>query len=348
MALIEELELINYRNYAHGRFRFSGDQVVLAGPNGSGKTNLLEGIFFLSILRSFRTVSVRELIRIGERAFTLEAKIDRGPYHETLRVHQAGVDRRETFIGGNRVRRASEFIREFRAVVFVPEDRNTTSGSSLFRRRFFDMLISTLDPGYLTTLADYQRALAQRNRALKFREKARVAAAFEPELAKHAPEIARKRREFALRVEGEIARMLSLDDGFELAIRHRGDYPGDPAAYLEELERRRERELGKGFTSIGPQLDDFELLLNGKLLRHYGSTGQIRIVSLLLKLAEFNLIRQSGEGRVAVLVDDVTGELDERNRHRFFTTIAGADQQFFTFTEPPGDEMFKEAELIRF
>ncbi|UKI33350.1 MAG: AAA family ATPase [Lentisphaeria bacterium] len=140
--LIEQLELVNFRNYESNRFRFSGDRVVLTGPNGAGKTNLLESIFFLSILRSFRTVSGREMVRIGSRGFELRGRIAGNGMREELRVVQALSGRRETFVGPNRIRRSSEFIREFRAVVFVPEDRNITGGSSSCRRRFFDMLIS--------------------------------------------------------------------------------------------------------------------------------------------------------------------------------------------------------------
>ena len=344
--LIEQLELVNFRNYESNRFRFSGDRVVLTGPNGAGKTNLLESIFFLSILRSFRTVSGREMVRIGSRGFELRGRIAGNGMREELRVVQALSGRRETFVGPNRIRRSSEFIREFRVVVFVPEDRNITGGSSSCRRRFFDMLISTLDSGYLAALSNYQRALIQRNRALKSPEQAAVAAAFEPELAANAPLIAARRREYAAAVENEVNRMPAMREKGEFRINFRCDYPESSAEYLALLERNRHREMIRSCTGVGPQLDDFEFSLNGKLLRHYGSTGQIRMISLLVKLAEFNLVRRSAREPVAVLVDDVTGELDEENRFRFFETIAGADQLFFTFTEFPAQEFFQDAERI--
>ena len=94
--LIEQLELVNFRNYESNRFRFSGDRVVLTGPNGAGKTNLLESIFFLSILRSFRTVSGREMVRIGSRGFELRGRIAGNGMREELRVVQALSGRRET------------------------------------------------------------------------------------------------------------------------------------------------------------------------------------------------------------------------------------------------------------
>ncbi len=345
--LLEQLELTDFRNYRLGRFRFAGDRVVFTGPNGIGKTNLLESISFLSILRSFRTVSGREMVRIGSRSFDLRGRIEKGGgLREELRVVQLLSGKRETFIGPNRIRRSSEFIREFRTVVFVPEDRNITGGSSSCRRRFFDMLISTLDSGYLSALSNYHRALTQRNHALKSPERVAAAAAFEPELAVNAPLIAARRREYAAAVEEEVNRMLSAREKSEFRIHFRNDYPESPEEYLALLARNREREMIRSCTGIGPQLDEFEFFLNGKLLRHYGSTGQIRMISLLIKLAEFNLVRRSARERVAVLVDDVTGELDEENSVRFFETIADADQLFFTFTEFPALKFFRDAEEI--
>lgn len=345
MALIEQLSLADFRNCEKGEFRFSGEKVVFTGSNGSGKTNLLESIYFLSILRSFRSASGRELARIGCRSFELAARVRSREYPETLKVIQQG-SHRETWIDSVRIRRSSEFIREFRAVVFVPEDRNIVGGSSSFRRRFFDMLISTLDGGYLTSLVNFNRALAQRNRALKFPVKVAVAAAFEPEMAKNAPFIANRRRKYAGLVEEELNLLLRQRRGGEFRILYRSDYPEDAMEYRFLLEKSREKEIIRGCTCSGPQLDEFEFLLDGKQLRYYGSTGQIRLISLLLKLAEFNLVRRSAKEKVAVLVDDVTGELDEDNKIRFFETISNANQQFYTFTKFPPLAFFMNAEEI--
>ena len=125
-----------------------------------------------------------------------------------------------------------------------------------------------------------------------------------------------------------------------------GISPENAEEYRSLLEKTREKEIVRGCTGSGPQLDEFEFLLNGKQLRYYGSTGQIRLISLLLKLAEFNLVRRSAKEKVAVLVDDVTGELDEENKIRFFETISDADQQFYTFTEFPSLAFFADAEEI--
>lgn len=351
MDLIETLKLARFRNCAEGVFLFSSDKVVFTGPNGSGKTNLLEAICFLSILRSFRTVSGRELIQLGERGFELGCRLRKSVFREELRVVQWADGRREISIDGNRLRRSSEFIREFRAVLFVPEDRNIPGGSSSCRRRFFDMLIATREGDYLNALSNYNRALSQRNRALKQTEKPEIAALFEPELARHAPLISSRRKLYAQWVEDEVNAMLTAETGVEFRIRYKSDFPEDEAEYLALLRKNREKERIRAWTSIGPQLDEFEFLLDGKILRFYGSTGQIRMIALLLKLAQFNLFRRSGDGFLVVLADDVTGELDEHNKEFFLQTISRADQQFFTFTEFPaflrGAQEIKVSEVIK-
>jgi DNA replication and repair protein RecF len=99
---------------------------------------------------------------------------------------------------------------------------------------------------------------------------------------------------------------------------------------------RRDSELRRQCTLCGPQLDEFDLFLDGKLLRTYGSTGQVRLSALLLKLAQYRIVRASSGVPLAVLVDDVTGELDADNLQLFFNTISGAQQAFFTFADKPG------------
>ena len=331
VPLLDELQLINFRNYELRKFIFSGNDVALTGPNGSGKTNVLESIGFLSVLRSFRNAGLRDLIRIGARAFSVTAAVNRRGLRERLCVRAAADGRRELSIGSARVRRASDFIREFRVVAFSPEDRELAAGSSGVRRRFFDMLIATVDPFYLETLARYNRALLQRNRALKLGSAA--AALFEPELAEASPVITAARTRYAAALEEEVNRL--LNGRGEFAIRRRGD-EGDAGTIRRRLEDNRRRELARGLTLSGPQLDEFDFTLDGRLLRSFGSAGQIRIVTLMLRLAGYNLVRRSAAEPVAVLVDDVIGELDRSRLELFLETIQSADQRFYTFTTLPG------------
>jgi len=330
-VVINSLELTNFRNFASRKLVFHNRNIFFTGANGSGKSNLLESIAFSSLLRSFRGAPPREMIRLGSREFQLKTTLCTRIGTETLHIIEHASGRRELFIQGSPVRRSSDFIREFHTIVFAPEDRMTVSGSSGFRRRFFDILISEIEPEYLLRLARYQRALNQRNRALKTAP--HTAMAFEAELAEQAPFIADARRRYAESIAAECNTL--LNGKAEFAIAHHTDSAATAAEHRKLFDLKRESELRRQCTLSGAQLDEFDFYYNGKLLRTYGSTGQIRLISLMLKLAQFKLVSSRSDIPVAVLADDVTGELDESNVQLFLDTIAGAGQVFFTFAEPP-------------
>ena len=271
--MIESIELTNFRNFESRKLVFCNRNIFFQGPNGSGKSNLLESIAFTSLLRSFRGSPPREMIRIGARAFHLRTVL-RGRFsREVLEITETVSGKRKLLINGQPVRRSSDFIREFHTIAFAPEDREIISGPSGCRRRFFDILISEIEPEYLIRLSRYHRALLQRNRALKFAP--RTAALFEPELAEHAPFIAARRRYFAEIVEKEAAALLGSRGSFR--IHYRTDTAENADGQRSLLESRRESESRRQCTLVGPQLDEFELFLNDKPLRSYGSSNNVII-----------------------------------------------------------------------
>ena len=138
--MIEYLELENFRNFRERSFQFSSGSVVLSGPNGSGKSSVLESLGYLSILRSFRGARSRDLVTLGEHEFQLKCRYRSSGRKGILSVRESCEGRRELLISGARPLRTSDFIKEFRCVSFVPEDREIVSGASGCRRRFFDMI----------------------------------------------------------------------------------------------------------------------------------------------------------------------------------------------------------------
>ena len=341
--VIEKLELANFRNFVSRELAFSHNKIIFHGPNGAGKTNALESIAFLSLLRSFRNAPPRELIRLGSKSFTLAADIKTAHGRERLTVRENISGQRELFIGRAPVRKSSDFIREFHCVVFSPEDRMITGGSSGCRRKFFDILISTIEPEYLQRLSRYSRALLQRNRALK--QKPQLANLFNGELAEHAPLIADRRRFYAAEIASAVNSLLG--DRGKIELIYRTDTPETPEDFLKLLSSRQQSELRRACTLTGVQLDEFEIIFNGKPLRNFGSTGQLRLISLLMKLAQFQMFRTGTPAPVAVLADDITGELDERNLELFLETISCADQSFFTFAANIPNAL-KDSEIISF
>ena len=344
--MIEYLELKNFRCFREQKsFQFNSGDVVLTGPNGSGKTSLLESLGYLSILRSFRGARSRELTALGEHGFELSCRIKNEKGRKTvLKVREDLEGRRELLLGGARPQRASDFIREFRCVAFIPEDREIVSGSSGGRRRFFDILISSVDSGYLKSLSEFSRALAQRNRALKSAG-SDVARHFDRELAERAPEISSARMKYAAVISRTVNGLLEgRNSSFD--IRYICGSSLDAEQNLHLLKKSFEKDKIRKCTSFGPQLDEFEFRLDGKIMRHFASTGQRGIVALMLKLAEFITVREESNMPVAVLADDVLCDLDRNNAELFLDRIKSADQRFFTFAEMPGFGDFKNFETI--
>ena len=348
--MIKQLTLKNFRSYPDLRLEFATPWTVFVGANGAGKSNLLEALFFLSMLRSFRTVTPRDLIRHGESGFRLGGVLERGVWKEELDVAVGSGNDRVLTRNGEKLKKSSGFIDLVQPVAFVPEDVMLISGSAAGRRRFADMYLSMLDPGYRHKLYSYNSALAQRNGALKRNSvSVNLISAFEPVMAENAVYIMQRRRFFASLLADEASSL--LPDGERFSIVYRPDAPADSIDdYRTRLAAERDKEFKRGCTASGPQLDDFLFLLDNQPMRSFASSGERRKLAVTLKLAAYSILRKRrAAGRniqLAVLVDDVTGELDAANRELFFEQIKSADQAFFTFTGVPTDPVFSGASMF--
>ena len=227
-AMIRRLILKNFRNYKELDLPLGASLNVLAGDNGQGKTNLLEALFFCSMLRSFRTSQVRDLRGIGGGGFYVSAECHNGRWPKTLEVDYQR--QRQLRIDNVPVHKASAFIREIRAVAFSPDDIAIVSGNSSNRRRFADMFISIMEPAYMSSLHSYATALKHRNAVLKsHRNDASLAMAYEPVMAEHAVNISRHRESYLQMLDAEMKRLLNELRGEHSSfdIRYRAEVPGD-------------------------------------------------------------------------------------------------------------------------
>ena len=332
--MLKKLYLHHFRNYEEKRLDFFSDKIILCGANGIGKTNILEAIHYLSIMRSFKNAPVREIVQNSHDAFTLMAMLDIDGSERKIHIEQHKNGNRTCMVDGIVEKKASALLHNFRSVIFAPEDRLVISGTAGVRRRFFDILISLENSAYLHDLQQYKHSLSQRNALLKKGLKKSIDAIFLPFeelMAFHGAKIMEQRALYADLVSEEVNKLAS---GKNFRIRFNPDWKNNDIEYIKHsLKSNRERDCLRGFTSGGIQLDDFEITLNDLAMRSYASSGQTRIYSLYMKMAEFNLSCAGGEKPVA-LVDDVTGELDSENKDKFFAMLSNAEQTFFTFTAP--------------
>ena len=334
--MISSLEPRGFRNLADARVELGMEIVVFHGPNGAGKTNLLEAVYFGLVNRSFRAGSDRDMIRFEEAGARVELELapSAGRPSVLLSALERGGERRHLADG----REPSGATPERPLVsVFHPDRLQLVKGPAAHRRAHLDRLTAALWPARATLRSRFGRTLAQRN-ALVSRIRAglaaassletwdaRLAAEAEPLMAARAAAAAGLRSPFA-----ELASSLGLD-GATIGYRPRAE---SAAADLEaELAARRGRDLGRAYTSYGPQLDEVELRVDERPLRRFGSQGQQRSGLLALLFAERSALIAAGRPAPIMLLDDVMSELDPERRALLVSSLDGAGQALLTATE---------------
>lgn len=351
--MISGIRLVNFRNYDNCLIDFAPGLNCISGANGQGKTNILEGVYYLSLLRSFRTSNVNELRQWKKDFFHLSGRIPSEIGSDIELSVNYGSDRKLS-LNNAAIYKASDFINSFICVTFIPEDMQLIQGAPVLRRRFLDIAISQISPEYLKHLQSYAIALKSRNAMLRDTSKysKTTVTAYDVMLAKEGAYIEKARMDFTAILNNSLEKISSelIEDGKSLSVKYMVRLGGfmlqdksdiDNVETIEKtllanLDRNYEKDVEHKVTSIGPHRSDFSALLDNVSMGIYSSQGECRIASLALKLACFDVIRDKcGIESVTLLIDDVTGELDSRRRENFFRAIDGVGQILFACTSVP-------------
>lgn len=324
-ARVVTLALRDFRNFERLSLDFPPEGLVVVGDNGQGKTNLLEAIYYVSLLRSVRGARDRDVVRFNASGFFVDAKLCALNAAEVSIGFDRATRRKRVRRDGVVVERLSDALGALPAVMFAPTDVELVSGSPLLRRRFLDIMLALTSRGYLHALQLYRGALERRNAAL--RDTARtgrtteVVEVWEPALAEHGATLVRTRRawvkQFVARYGERCAQI-----GERSAIEMRYSSTVDPnAESVEEalsqgLAMKRSSDLRHGLTQVGPHRDDLTLLLDGRSLRDFGSAGQHRTAAIALRTLEAETLRIAREMAPVFLLDDPFAELDARRSTR--------------------------------
>ena len=331
--LIRALRLRHFRNLTtlecapHERFN------VFAGPNGQGKTNILEAIYLLSAVKSFRPQTNAELIEFGQPEALLEARVDRGGHERVVRI-EIGTKGKRVFLNNNPVRNLSDFFGTLNVVMFGPEDITLMKGSPSGRRRFIDRAIFNAHPAFGSESMHYDEVLKQRNALLKTpRPDPALMAVYDEQLIQYGAQLIERRLDFLSHFEPVLQRVFRLifdpsfevDLSYEMSWREEGDdTPVDMAqtrAQIESelaraLDARATEERDRGHTLVGPHRDDLKATLNQRDVRAFASQGQHRALVLAMKSAQIAYLEERFHFAPILLLDDVSSELD-RARNRF-------------------------------
>lgn len=337
--LARRIALRDFRNYERADVELGGGLTVVHGPNGSGKTNLLEAVYFGCTGRSCRTANDREVVRFGAPAARVELATEDADGRHLIEVGLAPGEGRRLRVDGSEVERLTDVGARPLVSVFIPDRLELVKGAPAARRAHLDQLVAALWPARADTRGAYARALAQRN-ALLARVRSHAAAArqldaWEAELARHGIELMGHRAaavellgEPFARLAGELG--LPSDAAVEYRPRSRA---GDEEGLRAEFAERREADLARGFTDHGPHRDDLALLHAGRALRAYGSQGQQRIALLTLLFAEREVLLAERGRAPLMLLDDVMSELDGVRRARLVELVRSSGQAVVTATD---------------
>ena len=347
-ARLRTFALQTFRNVTTAELTLPSEGIVVVGDNGQGKSNLVEAIGYLRLLRSGRGARDRDCIQHGAAAFHLSASLE----GVTATRVTAAVDRqgrKKVTLDGREPERLTEALDALPSVTFSPRDVDLVAGGPQERRRYLDITLALTSPRYLQALRHYRAALSRRNAAL--REAARTGgsttdlaavAAWEPALAQHGATLITERQAWVRSRSAEfVARCAAIGETATTGLRYAGTFAEDASAesLLEALQRQRALDLRRGLTQTGPHRDDLALTLDGHDLRVVGSAGQQRTAAIVLRLLEAATHQGATGVMPLLLLDDPFAELDRGRTERILALLDGIGDGQHLVCVPRADEI---------
>lgn len=324
--MLAELQLKDFRCFEGLNVPVEPGFNFFVGPNGEGKTSILEAACVLLRLQSQRTSTLAPVVRAGSKAFRV-----RGRFDDHLMEFSYGGLRRKLCFDEVEQRTTAEYLRVARVVSFANADIEIVRDSAEPRRRYLDFLGTQIDPLYRPTLRAYERALRARNALLKSPQpRTREIAAYDPPLLKNGSALRAMRARLVERLTPLVAQAhASISIARERVDLHFA--PGNEEDFAAHLERSRAEEARLRQTVVGPHRDDVDLFVDGMAAQQFASEGQQRTFALALKIAQARIFAEEG-GQPVLLLDDVFGELDPARRNALLAALPVDTQKLVTVT----------------
>lgn len=313
--LVHKLWLTDFRSYPQLEIELSDGLTALCGPNGVGKTNLLEAISLLATLRSFRGAPTESLIRQGATAAVVRAEGVRDGRTVLIEL-ELTKGRTRAQVNRQRLRRARDLLGALRVTVFAPDDLALVKEGPAYRRELLDDVLVALDPGADRLVGEVERTLRQRNALLRQAHGRLDAAAvvtldvWDAKLAQAGQELTERREELVAALVPLVGSAYDLLASRPCDVRaaYQRSWPGESLA--EALAAGRAADVQRGVSQLGPHRDELALTLDGLASRTEASQGEQRTLALALRLSGHRLVTERLGEAPLLLLDDVLSELD--------------------------------------
>lgn len=315
--MIQRVSLKQFRNHHSYDVTFDLPFSYIDGPNGSGKTSILEAIYFVATTKSHRTADEKDMIESGEpfshvKVWTKDDRYD-------IVLSKTG---KRASINSIEKRKISDFIGHLRVVMFAPEDLELIQGSPQVRRQFIDLEWMQIHKPYLRYLNTYKNVLKQRNSLLKkimIDDDYTFLNILGEQLYDVGIKIMEERRQFIESLNLKFQESYRLFSSHHVECLYQPDV--DEKAFLHALKKNQKQDILYQATQVGPHRDDVIFRFNGHDAKSFASQGEQRLMVIALKLALLALIKEKTNQQVTLLLDDVLSELDPKRQERFLKEL---------------------------
>lgn len=331
---INNCYLLNFRNFDNLNIKFLDKINIITGSNAVGKTNIIEGVYFSAKGKSFKAVSQENLIKFDKDESFIRTDINSDGLEEKIEVKLSRNGQKVVRINENKIDTMQQLRTFFDIVTFTPEDIKIIKETKSYRRNFIDEVISGILPGFNIVLIKYNNILNQRNHLLKNQNREKYfkeqIIASTRQMAEEGAKILKVRSKY-IRIIEEFAKTIHIrltDESEQLSILYNGqsedcykDMESNYKMLFDKMLNSLEKDLYRGFSSVGPHRDDIEIFINNMDSRVFLSQGQQRTLILTLKLAQLKMFHDIKEIGPVILLDDVFSELDENRTNYLLNEI---------------------------
>ena len=337
---LQTIRLTNFKNYESAELDFSSQINCFLGNNGSGKTNLLDAIYYLSLTKSSTSSQDQQCILHNESLFSIKGEFSKDEKRREVICGLQSGKKKLVKLDQKPYKKASEHVGKFPVVLIAPNDTDVIRGASDLRRKFFDAIIAQVDQHYLQTLIQYNHLIKQRNSLLKrFAETGdtdlELLEPFDQQLLNLGCEIYEKRsgfiEDFKVLVNRHYENLTNAAE--EVELNYESHFQSDAEALLKES---LQKDIILKRSNIGIHKDEFHFLMNGETIKRFGSQGQQKSYLIALKLAHFDFTQKQTGMKPILLLDDIFDKLDDLRISKLMEMVASDTfgQIFITDARP--------------